>query len=90
MTGWLIFALVLIGGGLVLWLGPRGWRTYIAGWLAALVPLTGEILGYLSGFGWNQVLDGKTAMWVAGAIGLLMVVFNSVNKRLYGDVPRGE
>ncbi|MEX0853642.1 MAG: hypothetical protein WD036_10240 [Bauldia sp.] len=88
MTGFTIFLVCLALGALVLWFGPRGWRTTIVGWLAALVPLSGEILDYLSGFSWNGVLDGKTAMWVAGAIGVLMIVFNRVNKSLYGSTPR--
>jgi len=88
MPGWLIFVFILAAGALVLWFGPQGWRTYITGVLATAVPLVGQILDYLSGFGWDKVIDGRSAMWTVGAIGVLMIVFNFVNKRLYGDTPK--
>ncbi len=88
MPGWLIVALILAAGALILWFGPKGWRTYITGVLATLVPLLGQILDYLNGFGWNQVIDARTAMWTVGAIGVLMIIFNWVNKRLYGSTPK--
>jgi hypothetical protein len=88
MPGWLIFVFILAAGAAVLWLGPKGWRTYIAGVVATLVPLIGQILNYLSGFGWNQVIDARAAMWTVGAIGVLMIIFNWVNKRLYGKTPK--
>lgn len=88
MTGLLICLAVVLVGVLILVFGPVGWRTYIKGAIVAVVPLGGQLLDFANGFSWNSVLDGKTAMWVMGGVGVLIIIFNAANKRLYGSAPK--
>jgi hypothetical protein len=88
MTGILICLAVILLGVLLLAFGPVGWRTHILGGIAAVFPLGGQLLNWANGFNWDSVLDGKTAMWVLGGVGLLIVIYNFANKKLYGAEPK--
>jgi hypothetical protein len=90
MTGLLICLAVILIGVLLLLFGPVGWRTYVKGLIVAVVPLGGQLLDFANGFSWNSVLDGKTAMWVMGSVGVLIILFNAANKKLYGVEPKAK
>jgi hypothetical protein len=83
-----IFIAVVGAGCLLLAFGPVGLRTYIKGAIVTAVPVIGEILNYVGALDLSKFIDAKTASAVLAGVGVLIIIFNDVNKRLYGDNPK--
>lgn len=82
---------VMLVIGLLLWVfGPQGFRTYLQGIIIAIVPLLGELLDYLSSgqVNWRAILNGDVATIILVVIGVLIVIYNYGNKKLYGKEPQ--
>ncbi len=83
-----LFAGVLLIGAAILMLGPVGWRTYIKGALVTAVPMLAEIFNYFGTLDLSKFpLSTEQSAAIMAAIGVLIIVFNRVNKALYGSVP---
>ncbi len=83
------FLAVLAVGFAILTFGPIGWRTHILGAIVAACPVVGELLNYVGGVDWSAIGAKKEiAAGIGLGVGALIIVFNFVNKRLYGAAPK--
>lgn len=87
MSALLTVLVVLIIGYCIWHFGPEGWRTYIKGAVVTAIPVVGAVLQNIQGLDYSKVFDANTAWWILGAVGILIIIFNFLNKRLYGDQP---
>lgn len=85
----IVFAAIIVLGILLIAYGPVGWRTHILGAVVAVFPAAGEVLNALGAFDWSKLISDSKIVAAAGlGVGLLIIIYNSINKSLYGSTPK--
>lgn len=84
MASLIIGLAVLAAGLLLLFFGPKSWRTIIMNLVIAGFAGLGGVLELAGAFDWKQVLDAKTSAWIMLAIGVLGIVYRSYTKAPVG------